>query len=65
MTVQRQIHLPEDLCQAAEQRFKQGFNNIDSLLEFVLRELVQSESDALDRAEQTLLEERLRNLGYL
>ncbi len=65
MTVQRQIHLPEDLCQAAEQRFKQRFDNIDSLLEFVLRELVQSESDTLDRAEQTLLEERLRNLGYL
>ena len=65
MTLQRQIHLPEELCQAAERRFKQRFDSVDSLLEFVLRELLQNDPDTLDRAEQALLEERLRNLGYL
>ncbi len=65
MTMRRQISLPEELCAAAEQRFSSNFETLESLLEFVLQELTRSEAEALDQAEQAILEERLRNLGYL
>ncbi len=65
MTMRRQISLPEELCAAAEQRFRSNFETLESLLEFVLQELTRSEAEALDQAEQAILEERLRNLGYL
>ncbi len=65
MTIRRQITLPEELCTAAEQRFTPAFNNLESLLEFVLRELTRRDAESLNEAEEAMLEERLRNLGYL
>lgn len=61
----RQISLPEDLCKVAEKRFSRSFENLESLLEFVLRELTENDTEALDRAEQAILERRLRDLGYI
>jgi len=61
----RQISLPEDLCTVAERRFGSRFENLESLLEFVLRELTRSDVESLDQAEQSVLEARLRDLGYL
>jgi len=63
--VRRQISLPEELCAAAEQKFIPRFQNLEALLEFVLRELTQNDAESLDQAEQAILEERLRNLGYI
>jgi hypothetical protein len=65
MTTRRQLSLPEDLCATAEQRFGSKFDNLESLLEFILKELTDTKADALDQSEQALLEERLRNLGYI
>ena len=65
MCTQRQIRLPEELCRAAEQKFAPQFENLESLMEFVLRELIGDKGEALDRAEQELLEQRLRDLGYV
>ena len=65
MTARRQISLPEELCASAEQRFSARFGNLESLLEFVLRELVRDDAEALDKAEQAVLEQRLRDLGYI
>lgn len=65
MTARRQIILPEELCVAAERRFTPRFENLESLLEFVLRDLTRNDAEAMDQAEQAILEERLRNLGYL
>lgn len=65
MTARRQISLPEELCAAAEQRFGSNFESLEQLLEFVLRELTRKDAESLDQAEQAILEERLRNLGYL
>ena len=62
---QRQISLPEELCAAAEQHFGSRFETLESLLEFVLRELTRNDAESLDQAEQAILEERLRNLGYI
>jgi hypothetical protein len=64
-TARRTIVLPEDICAAAERRFVPQFENLESLLEFVLRELTQDKAESLDRAEQALLEQRLKDLGYI
>ncbi len=61
----RQISLPEALCAAAERRFAPQFGNLEALREFVLRELMQDNAEALDKTEQALLEQRLRDLGYI
>jgi len=61
----RPINLPEDLCAVAERRFAAQFENLEALLEFVLRELTQDNAESLDRAEQALLEQRLKDLGYI
>jgi hypothetical protein len=65
MTTRRQISLPEELCASAEQQFGARFGGLESFLEFVLRELARNDAEGLDRAEQAVLEKRLRDLGYL
>ena len=65
MTARRQISLPEELCASAEKKFGARFGSLESFLEFVLRELVRTDAEALDKTEQAILEKRLRDLGYL
>ncbi len=65
MTARRQISLPEELCASAEKKFGARFESLELFLEFVLRELVRDDAEALDKAEQAVLEKRLRDLGYL
>ena len=65
MTARRQISLPEELCASAEEQFGARFECLESFLEFVLRELVRNDAEMLDKAEQAVLEKRLRDLGYL
>jgi hypothetical protein len=67
MTGKRQISLPEELCASAEQQYSARFGGLESLLEFVLQELVRNDAEALDKdkSEQKVLEKRLRDLGYL
>lgn len=65
MTQKRQVHLPEDLCAMAEKRLGGRFENFEALLEFILRELVRDEAQALDESEKAMIEKRLRDLGYL
>jgi len=61
----RQISLPEDLCHLAEQRYAERFRNIEECLEFVLQSLLNQHSGQMDRAEEQLIERRLRDLGYI
>lgn len=65
MTETRQIQLPAELCAAAEKKFAARFGSLEDLLSFVLRELVRDEAAQLDQAEQQVVEERLRELGYI
>lgn len=65
MTAKRQISLPEELCASAEQQFGGRFGGLELFLEFVLRQLVRNGAEVLDKAEQAVLEKRLRDLGYL
>lgn len=65
MTARRQVSLPEELCAAAEQRFGKQFQTIESLLEFVLQEILRDDAEKLDQKEKAILEQRLRDLGYI
>jgi hypothetical protein len=66
MTMQsRDVRLPADLCAAAEQRFAHQFGNVEELIVFLLRYVTGEEAERLDRAELHMVEERLRDLGYI
>jgi hypothetical protein len=65
MSTRRQISLPEELCVSAETQFGARFTSLEAFLEYVLHELVRDESAALDKSEQAVLDQRLRDLGYL
>ena len=65
MTEMRDVRLPADLCAAAEKKFAQTFANLEELLTFILRDLSNDDDSQFDQAEQRLVEERLRELGYL
>jgi hypothetical protein len=64
-TARRRVNLPEELCAALEKKFGAQFESLESLLEFVLRELTGDAAEALDQSEQAALEKRLRDLGYI
>jgi hypothetical protein len=61
----RQVRLPEDLCAEVEKRFSTRFGSLEELLAFVLRDLARDDAGALDGAEQQIIEQRLRDLGYI
>jgi hypothetical protein len=61
----RTLHLPEDLCRLAEQKFGHRFADAAQLLEYVLRELTRDDAARLDEQELRMIEQRLRELGYL
>lgn len=61
----RIVQLPADVCAAAERKFGHVFSTLEDLLVFVLRDLSRDDAAKADQAEQVLVEERLRELGYL
>lgn len=65
MSESRAIRLPADLCAAAEEKFGGTFRTVDDLLIFLLQEVLRRDTIDLDRADQTVVEERLRDLGYI
>jgi hypothetical protein len=65
MTKMREVRLPEDLCATAERKFGPRFGSLEELLIFVLRDLSRDAASPLDQAEQSIVEQRLKELGYL
>jgi len=61
----RTVSLPAELCMRAEKRFSERFGSLEQLLLFVLRDLMQDDAVQADEAEQRIIEQRLRDLGYL
>lgn len=65
MTPTREVRLPEDLCALAETRFAGRFSSVEELLSFILQDLLRDDAAQFDQAEQRIVEERLRDLGYI
>lgn len=66
MTVRkRQISLPEELCARLEGKFAKTFASLDDLLVYVMEELSQDQATQMDEKEKKILEQRLRDLGYM
>jgi hypothetical protein len=65
MSESREVRLPADLCAAAEAKFGGTFRSVDELVVFLLQELMRRDTADLDRADQAVVEERLRDLGYI
>jgi hypothetical protein len=61
----REVRLPADLCAGAEQRFSARFGSLESLLVVLLREILRDDATILDQNEQKIVEERLKDLGYI
>jgi len=59
------VQLPEELCERAENWSKGRFDNLEALIVFALQEIVSEEGDKLDREEEELVQQRLRDLGYI
>jgi len=62
---QREIRIPEDLCVRAEEKFGRRFSSAEELICFILRELLNDDALQADRVEESIVEKRLRELGYL
>jgi hypothetical protein len=65
MTQVRTVNLPQDLCAEAERQFEGRFDNVEALLTFVLQEITKTDAGLLDQAEEQMIEQRLKDLGYL
>jgi len=61
----RTVSLPAELCMQAEKRFGGKFSGVEELLEYVLRDLLHDDAARVDREEQRVIEQRLRDLGYM
>ena len=60
----REIRLPADLCEAAEKQYAGEYASLDELLTHMLR-YVTTDTNALDQSELKIIEERLKDLGYM
>jgi hypothetical protein len=65
LTEMRTVSLPAELCMQAEKRFGERVGSLEQLLEYVLRNLLRDDAAQADEGEQRIIEQRLRDLGYL
>lgn len=59
------MQLPEDLCVQAESWLKGRFDSLEGLLSFLLAEIVKDDGAKLDQHEEEIVQQRLRDLGYI
>jgi len=65
MSELREIRLPAELCAAAENKFGGNFGSLEELVTFLLQNLIQADTVDLGRADQAIVEQRLKDLGYI
>jgi hypothetical protein len=61
----RTVSLPAELCVRAEKKFGEKFGSVEKLLEYVLQDLLRDDATQADEGEQRIIEQRLKELGYL
>ncbi len=57
--------LPTDLCEAVQKKFGKRFDSLEQFLTYILQELARDDAAQIDEAERTMIEQRLKDLGYL
>ena len=65
MDEMRSVNLPAELCVRVEKKFGSNFGSVEQMLEYALRELLRDDAAQADDRERHLIEQRLRDLGYL
>jgi len=65
MTNTRTITLPEELCQAVEKRFAHRAASVEEFIKMALAQFLREDALVMDAAEQQIIEERLKGLGYI
>lgn len=65
MDTTRTVNLPEELCRIAEQKFAHRFGLLDDLVTELLRQLLRDDALKMDENEQRIVEQRLKDLGYI
>ena len=61
----REVRVPEELCAAVEWRYGRHFASVEELVAFALRELLRDDVAQLNAEEERIIEQRLRDLGYV
>jgi len=61
----RQVRLPRDLCEAAEKQYADRYGSLEELLTYLLGQVTGEEAGRLDRAELAVVQQRLKDLGYI
>jgi len=61
----RTIRLPEELCSEAETWLNGRFDSLEALIIFAVKEAIKDEGAELDQQEEELVQQRLRDLGYI
>lgn len=66
----RQVNIPDELYEKIEKSLGEfGFKTVDEYVEFVLREVLESDSSqeeqVFSKEEEEMIKKRLRDLGYL
>ncbi|MGH9512480.1 MAG: hypothetical protein ACRD2U_10135 [Terriglobales bacterium] len=64
-TEMRDLRLPSDLCDKTEQVYGARFGTLEQFLTHVLEQLVRDDATRMDEEEQRIIEERLKDLGYI
>jgi len=59
------VRLPEELCVKAETWLKGRFDSLEGLLSFLVEEIIKDEGAELDQREEEIVQQRLRDLGYI
>jgi hypothetical protein len=65
MTPYRTVQLPEELCGRAEKLLAGRFESLEALISFLLEEIVNDDAVKFDQAEEQMIEQRLKDLGYM
>jgi hypothetical protein len=61
----RDVQLSSALCEAAERKFGARFGGLEPFLNFLLQELLRDAAAEMDQSELRIIEQRLKDLGYM
>ena len=61
----RQVGLPAELCEQIEKRFATQGRSLEQFMIFAMQELLRDDAAQMDNAEKGMIEQRLKDLGYI